>query len=135
MRMIGTLVIGAPRQPGKALLFEEDANVGRAEGVALVLEQALNVINGEVLLAGLDNPVANRVGFGGLVGAFGWGQEERPRGVLAEVVNQNAETAFRIAKAPGRLLGGELVDKEGAQGLVLAVSGVGGPQEGLRRVG
>ena len=132
--MFGTLVIGAPRQARKALLLEDDANIGRAEGVALVLEQALNVINGEVLLAGLDNAVANRVGLGGLLGAFGWGQEKGPGGVLSEMMDQNAETALRVAKAAGGFFGEEFLDKEGAQGLVLAVSGVGGLQEGLRRV-
>lgn len=50
------------------------------------------------------------------------------------MVDQNAETAFRVAKAAGRLLGGEFFDEEGAQGLVLAVGGVGGLEEGLRRV-
>ena len=103
--MIGPFVIGAARQSRKAFLFENDANIRRAEGVALVLEQAPNVINGEVLLSGLDNAVANRIGFGGLLGAFGRWQEEAPGGVLSEMVGQNAETALRVAKAPGRLFG------------------------------
>jgi hypothetical protein len=46
-------------------------------------------------------------------------------------MNQDANTALRIAKAAGGFLGGELVDKESAQGFVLAVGGVGGLQEDL----
>lgn len=71
VRVFGTFVIGAPRQSRKAFLLEDDADIGGAQGLPLVLEQALNVVNGEVLLAGLDNAVANRIGFGSLLGAFG----------------------------------------------------------------
>ena len=134
MRVLGPLIIGAARQSRKTLLFEDDANIGRAQGVSLLLEEAANVINREVLLAGLDNAVANRIGFGSVLGAFGWGQEKGPGGVLSEMMDQDPETALGVAKAAGGLFGGELVDEEGAQSLVLAVGGVGGLDEGLRRV-
>ena len=128
------MVLGAAWQSRKTLLLEDDANIGRAQRVSLLLEEAANVINREVLLAGLDDAVADRIGFGSLLGAFGWGQEKGPGGVLAEMVDQDPETARGVAKAAGGLLGGELVDEEGAQSLVLAVGGVGGLEEGLRRV-
>jgi hypothetical protein len=134
VRVLGPFVIGAARQSRKTLLLEDNANIGRAERVSLLLKQAANVINREVLLAGLDDAVANRIGFGSMLGAFGWGQEKGPGGVLTEMVDQDAETALGVAKAAGRLFGGELVDEEGAQSLVLAVGGVGGLKEGLRRV-
>lgn len=51
------------------------------------------------------------------------------------MVNQDAETALGVAKAAGRLFGGEFVDEEGAQSLVLAVGSVGGLEEGLRGAG
>ena len=104
---------------------------GRAEAVALLLEEPADVIDGEVLLAGLDNLLRAGVGLGGVLGAFGRGQEEGAVGVLAEVVDQDAEAARGIAEAAGGLLGGESVDEEGAQGFVLAVGGVGGLEESL----
>lgn len=134
MRVLGPLLIGAAWEPRKTLLFEDDANIGRAQRVSLLLEEAANVINREVLLAGLDDAIADRIGFGSLLGAFGWGQEKGPGGVLSEMVDQDPETALGVAKAAGGLFGGELVDEEGAQSLVLAVGGVGRLEEGLRRV-
>jgi len=122
VRVLGPFVIGAARQSRKTLLLEDNANIGRAERVSLLLKQAAN------------DAVANRIGFGSMLGAFGWGQEKGPGGVLTEMVDQDAETALGVAKAAGRLFGGELVDEEGAQSLVLAVGGVGGLKEGLRRV-
>lgn len=133
--MLGPLIIGAARQSRKTLLFEDDADIGRAQRVSLLLEEAADVIDGEVLLTGLDNAVADRIGFGSLLGAFGRGQEEGPGGVLSEMVDQDPETARGVAKAAGGRFGGEFVDEEGAQRLVLAVGGVGGMEEGLRRVG
>jgi hypothetical protein len=122
MRMVGPLFIGSPRQSGKAFFLEDDVDIGGAEGVALALEDLLDVINGEVLLAGLDNLFPEGVRLGGSLGTFSWGQEKGPGGILSKVVDQDAETPRRIAETASRLFGGELVDKEGAKGLVLAVS-------------
>ena len=66
-----------------------------------------------------------------MLGSFGRGQEEGPGRILSEVVHQNAEATLRIAEAAGGLFGRELVDEEGAEGFVLAMSGVGGVEEGL----
>ena len=57
------------------------------------------------------------------------GYKERPRGVLAEAVDQDAEAAGRVAEASGGLLGGQALHEEGAEGLILAVGGVGGLKE------
>ena len=55
-------------------------------------------------------------------------------GLLAELADQDTETARGITEAAGSLLGGEFLDEEGAQGLILAVGGVGGREEGLGQV-
>jgi hypothetical protein len=44
-------------------------------------------------------------------------------------MDQDAETAGGVAEAAGDLGGGEAVHEEGAEGLVLAVGGVGGIEE------
>ena len=49
-------------------------------------------------------------------------------------VDQDAEAARGIAEAAGDLGGGEALDEEGAEGLVLAVGGVGGLEEGAGEV-
>ena len=132
--MLGPLLIGPARQPGKAFLLEEDANVSGAEGVPLVPEQTLNVVDGKVLLARLDDTVADGIGFGGLLRALGWRQEKRPGRVLAKVVGQNAETALGVAETTGGFFGGEFIDEESAEGFVLAVGGVSGLQENFRQI-
>jgi len=51
------------------------------------------------------------------------------------LVNQDAKASCRVAEAPGGLLGEELLDEEGAQGFVLALGGIGGPEEDLSGIG
>src|SRR5437764_15193564 len=99
--------------------------------MALVLEDSLDIINGKVLLTSPNNLFAQGIGFGSLLRAFRRGQEKGPRGILSELVNQDTKTPCRIAKTLGGVLGGEFLDEEGAQSLVLAVGGGRGPQEGL----
>ena len=99
--------------------------------MALFLEEALDVINGKVLFTGLDNVVAPGIGFGSFLRPFGRRKEKGPRGILPELMNQDAKAAFRVPKAAGRLLGGQLLDEEGSKGFVLTMSGIGGLQEGL----
>jgi len=100
----------------------------------LVLKQALDVIDGEVLLTRLHDACAHGIRFRCLLRAFSRRQEKGLAKVLTKVVNQDAKTALRIAKAAGGILGRELVDKESAQGFVLAVGGIGGLQEDLGRI-
>lgn len=102
--------------------------------MAFALEDLPDVINGEVLLASLDNLFPERVRLGGGLGTFGRGQEKGPGGVLSKGVDQDAKTSRRIAKAASRFFGGEFVDKEGAKGLVLAVSGIDGLEKNLGEV-
>ena len=121
----GPLFIGPSWQAGKTFFLEDVGDGNRAEPMTLLLQEPADVVNGEVLLAGLDNLEAPGVGFGGAVGSFGRRQKERAVRILAELAGQDAETAGRIAEAAGGFLGRETLDVEGAQGLVLAVGGVG----------
>ena len=102
--------------------------------MTLLLQEPADVVNGEVLFAGLDNLEAPGVGFGGALRSFGRRQKERAIGVLAELAGQDAETARRIAEAAGGFLGRESVDEESAEGLILAVGGVGGREKSLGQV-
>lgn len=58
-------------------------------------------------------------------------QEERYRGVLTELMTQQAEAPRGVVEPSGDLFAGDLIDVEGAQRLVLAVQGVDGAQEGV----
>jgi hypothetical protein len=51
-------------------------------------------------------------------------EEEFPVGILAKLMTEDAETAGRVAKLPGRMGGGVALDEKGAEGLILAVDGV-----------
>jgi hypothetical protein len=66
--MLGAFVLGPAGQPGEAFLLEDDADVGGAQPMAFVLQEPVDVIDGEVLLAGLDDAFADRIGFRGLLG-------------------------------------------------------------------
>ena len=65
----------------------------------------------------------------GAAGPFGRREEEVASGILAELVDEDAEAARGVAEAAGGLGAGEPLDEEGAEGLVLAVGGVGGFEE------
>ncbi len=120
MGVPGPFFIGPSWQAGKVFLLEDMGDGDRAEPVALLLQEPADVVDGEVLFAGGDNLEAPGVGFGGALRPFGRRQEEGAVRVLAELAGQDAETARGIAEAAGSLLGGEAVDEEGTQGLVLA---------------
>ena len=53
-------------------------------------------------------------------------------GIVAELITQDAEGAWRVAEAFGHLSRGILIDEEGAEGLVLALEReLGGKEEAL----
>ena len=134
MGCTGTLVVGSPGQPGEALLLENAGDADGAEFVVLLVEQVLNIVDGEILFAGLNDPVAQRIGFGCLFGTFGWWNKKTPLRILAELVNQNAETACGVAETEGSLFGRDVIDKEGAERLILAMGGIGGLKKDLREI-
>ena len=56
-------------------------------------------------------------------------EEEVASGILAELVDEDAEASRGVTEAASGLGAGEAIDEEGAEGLVLAVGGVGGLEE------
>ena len=126
------LASGAAREAGQAGSAQDLGDVGDGGGQAFVAQQVADLIGGEVLraesedaLAELAAGVVGRALGGGLAGR----EEEGALGVAAEGGEQIAQRAGGVAEALGCLLEGELVDTQGAEGFVLAVVGVGGPQE------
>jgi len=75
----------------------------------------------------------DQISGGGLFGldarAGAGGEKEGATGVAAELVTENAEGARGVTEVAGGLGGRDLINKEGSQGLVLALFGVGGTEE------
>ena len=61
-------------------------------------------------------------------------EEEVASGTLAELVDEDAEAPRGVTEAASHLNAVETVDEEGAEGLVLAMGGVGGFGEDLGEV-
>jgi hypothetical protein len=117
------------RQACKALVLEDLVDGDGAECDVVLGQGPADVIDGEILLAESDDPGTDRVGFGCGVWSFGRRQEEGSPGILAELVDQDAEASRRVSEAFGDLGARESLDEEGAEGFVLALSGVGGFEE------
>ena len=49
--------------------------------------------------------------------------------LIAELMDEDAKTPWRVSEAGGRLGRGETLNEEGPEGLVLAMGGVGGLEE------
>ena len=59
---------------------------------------------------------------------------EWPIRILAEGIGQNPKTAWGVAETVGRLFGGQVINEEGAERLILALGGIGGLKEDLREI-
>jgi hypothetical protein len=82
-----------------------------------------------ILFAQSNNEGPSSVGLGLSFGS-GLALAKEIKGLAAELAAQNAEGAWGVAEAPGGLMGGEALDKESAQGLVLALGrGLGFEEE------
>jgi len=128
-RLVRPLVIAAARQLGEPLPLQEGGDRRRAEGFAIARQGAADIVDGAVLLAEGDDPLPQPLLFaGGPSFADGRG-EEVAVGLLAELMDEDSEASGRVSEAGGRLGRGGLLDEEGAEGLVLPMSGVGGLQE------
>jgi hypothetical protein len=126
---IGAFFIAASGQTGETLLFEDQGDGRGGEPLSLMGQGAADVIDGQVLLSQGDDPLkAVGIPLAG-TGLPAIVDEETPLGILAEAVDENAEAAGAVAKAPGGLIGGQALDDEGSEGLVLAMGGVGGLEE------
>ena len=88
-----SLVVGPARQASEALLPEDPGDGDRAERISLVGQVAADVVDGEVLLPQGDDGVAEGIGLGRGLRPLGRCQEEGPAGILAELVDQDAEAA------------------------------------------
>ena len=113
----------------EAFLLEHLGDGDGAEPLAVLLQSATDVIDGQVLLAQGDDFLAawiGRLGAGFLAAGF---EEEGTLRVTAELMHQAAETAGRVAEAHGGLLGRHAFHEISPQGLVLPMDGVGGLEE------
>ena len=127
-------VVGPARQPRESFFLEDLADGNRAEGMSFVGQVAADVVDGEVLLAKGDDAIAEGIGFGCRARSFGRCEEEVASRVLAKLVDEDSEAPRGIAEAARDLDTGEFLNEEGAQGLVLAVRGVGWLEEDLGKV-
>jgi hypothetical protein len=125
---IGAILIFSPRQASKAFIVQNLPDGGATEGCVVVLEGALNVVDGEILFAHSQNEVAGGALLG-LGARAGLEVLEKGGFSTAEMVTENAEGAWGVAEALGDLLGGGAFQKVGAQGLILALGGGGWLQE------
>ena len=126
---------GAAGQFAEAGLAEEAQDGLGAEGAALAAEAAFDVGDGEVLILAEGEDAAGAVVGGrcllGLEGAWaGRGDgEEGAVGLAAEGGEEIVEGTAGIAEAGGGFGWGQAVDEVSAEGLVLAVGGIGGLEE------
>ena len=112
-------------EAGEPFGLEDVGDGDRAERAPLVVQRAADVVDREVLLAQLDDPIAEGIGLGGGMRPLGRGDEEGTFGIPAELVDEDAEAARGVAEAACRLDPREPLDEVGPQRLVLPVGGVG----------
>ena len=127
-------VVGPARQASESFVLENLGDGDRAEGMSLVGQIAADVVDGEVLLSQGDDAVTEGIGFGCGMGSLGRCEEEVASGILAELVDEDAEAPWGVPEATSGLDAGEAIDEEGAEGFVLAVGGVGGFEEEMGEV-
>ena len=127
-------VVGPARQASESFVLEDLGDGDRAEGMSLVGQIAADVVDGEVLLSQGDDAVTEGVALGCGMRPLGRCEEEVASGTLAELVDEDAEAPRGVTEAASHLDAGETVDEEGAEGLVLAMGGVGGFEEDLGEV-
>jgi hypothetical protein len=127
-------VVGPARQASESFVLEDLGDGDRAEGMSLVGQIAADVVDGEVLLSQGDDAVTEGVALGCGMRPLGRCEEEVASGTLAELVDEDAEAPRGVTEAASHFDAGETVDEEGAEGLVLAMGGVGGFEEDLGEV-
>ncbi len=128
------LVVGPARQPRESFFLEDLCDGDRAERASLVGQVATDVVDGEVLFAQGDDTVGEGIGLGCGMRPLGRFEEEVASRVLAELVDEDSEAPRRVTVAASDLGTGNPCNEEGAEGLVLAVGGVGGFEEDLGKV-
>jgi len=116
----------SPRQPGKALFFEDQRDRDGTYPMPAFFQDSADIIDGEVLFSQRDDFIPDMVGFGRSLRALLRGKEEGAIWMLAEMVRKDAEASGRIPEAAGDFSRGQLVNEVGSEGFVLTVSWVGG---------
>jgi hypothetical protein len=122
---LGSFVVPAAGEASEAFFAHEHRQSIDADGMAGLAQFPLDVIDGKVLFAQGHGPLTYAVACGGVVGAgFGDLEEAGAFGwVVAELVAEDAEGIGGVTEAASGLGSGQLFDKEGAKGLILAVVG------------
>jgi hypothetical protein len=86
-------------------------------------------VDGEVLLPQRDDLFPQSFPLPGWSALPRGGDEEVAAGLVAELMDEDAEAPRRVPEPSGRFGRRDTVDEEGPQGFVLPVCGVGGLQE------
>jgi hypothetical protein len=128
------LVVSSARQPRESFVPENLCDGDRAERMPLVGQATADVINREVLLAQGDDTFPEGIGLGCGMGPLSRGEEEVSLRIPAELVDEDSEAPRSVTEASSDLGTGYPINEEGAESLVLAVDGVGGFKEDLRKV-
>ena len=97
--------------------------------MAGLLQGLADVVDRQILLAQANHLLAHPIPFRGDCRSFLRRSEERAVRMLAKRMAEHTEAAGRVTEAACRLGGGESLDVVRAQGLVLAMGGVGGLEE------
>ena len=124
-----TFVISTPRQASKAFFLEKLGDGDGAETGLLLRECTLDIVHREVLLAQLDDTVADTVTLGCDTWSLVRGKKELAIRVAAEVMAEDAKGTRRVAEARRGFGRRDPIDEEGAQGLILAMCGGGWVEE------
>jgi hypothetical protein len=122
--IIGTLLIHAPGQSSKPLLFQDFANRGRAQRAVTLFECFADLVYGMVLLAQTDDQI---VGCGLLrltARTMVWRKEENRIGIPAEMVAENMEGSDGVAESFGDIFRSATFDEIRSECFVHAVLGV-----------
>jgi hypothetical protein len=99
---------------------------------------ALNIVDRQVLLSQSDGVLANAITSGGVLGTMLGSLEESGAlgGLMAELMTEDAESAWGVIEAASDLGRRQLVQEVGAEGFVLALEWRFGRQKefGLARM-
>jgi hypothetical protein len=121
-----SFLVSSSRQPGKPFFFEHQGEGHRAHPLPALFQDPTDIIDGEILLSQRDHLVPDTVGFRRSLRPLLRGEEERAIRMLAELVGEDAETSRGVPEPAGDFGRGEILDEEGPEGFVLAVSGIRG---------
>jgi hypothetical protein len=101
---VGSLVVAAARQLGETLFLQDRGDGRRTECLAITAESAADVVDGEVLFAEGDDLLPQPFLLPPGPAVARGRAEEVAVGAGAELIDEDAETSWRVAEA-GRCLG------------------------------